>query len=207
MKSIQMAIVEDQEDIRNGLKSIIDNTEGFECVDVFQDAESALESLQRRPVDIVIMDIHLPMMSGIECVKKLKSVHSDMQFLMFSIFENNESIFEALKAGASGYIIKKTPPHKVLDAVKELYEGGSPMSSVIARKLITHFQRPINSASSVLTPREAEILDHLSTGLLYKEIANKFGTSVGTVRQQIHKIYEKLHVQNRTEAINKVYGS
>jgi RNA polymerase sigma factor (sigma-70 family) len=207
MKNIKMAIVEDQDDIRMGLKFIIDSTEGFECHAIFEDAESALETLQLSPVDVVIMDIHLPKMSGIECVKKLKSVHEQMQFLMFSIFENNESIFEALKAGASGYIIKKTPPHKVLDAVKELHEGGSPMSAVIARKLITHFQRPINSASSLLTPRETEILDNLSKGLLYKEIANEFGTSVGTVRQQIHKIYEKLHVQNRTEAINKVFGN
>ena len=133
-----------------------------------------------------------------------------MQFLMFSVFEDDENIFEAIKAGASGYILKKTPPHKVLEAIRELSEGGSPMSSSIARRVIQHFQKTQLtvdvSHNQLLTPREKEILDLLSKGYFYKEIADQLGTSTGTVRQQIHKIYEKLHVQNRTEALNKVYG-
>ncbi len=211
MKNIQVAIVEDQTDVREGLKYVLDYTEGFDCTAVYGDAESAILGLKNNPVEIVLMDIHLPQMSGIQCVSLLKSQFSAMQFLMFSIFEDDENIFEAIKAGASGYILKKTPPHKVLEAIRELSEGGSPMSSSIARRVIQHFQKPQSASSDIshnqlLTTREKEILELLSKGFFYKEIADQLGTSTGTVRQQIHKIYEKLHVQNRTEALNKVYG-
>jgi DNA-binding NarL/FixJ family response regulator len=206
MKNIHVAIVEDQTDVREGLKYVLDYTEGFDCMAVYGDAESAILGLKNNPVEIVLMDIHLPQMSGIQCVSLLKSQFSTMQFLMFSVFEDDENIFEAIKAGASGYILKKTPPHKVLEAIRELSEGGSPMSSSIARRVIQHFQKPQLPDSQLLTPREKEILDLLSKGFFYKEIADQLGTSTGTVRQQIHKIYEKLHVQNRTEALNKVYG-
>ncbi len=212
MPNIKVAIVEDQTDVREGLKYVMDYTEGFDCVAVFSDAESALIGLKKQQVDVVLMDIHLPQMSGIQCVSLLKSHFPKMQFLMFSIFEDDQNIFEALKAGASGYILKKTPPHKVLEAISELFEGGSPMSASIARKVIAHFQKPQHpgggdaSHSQLLTPREKEILELLSKGFFYKEIADQLGTSTGTVRQQIHKIYEKLHVQNRTEALNKVFG-
>jgi DNA-binding NarL/FixJ family response regulator len=211
MQNIQVAIVEDQNDVREGLKYVMDYTEGFDCLAAFGDAESALLGLKKQQVDIVLMDIHLPQMTGIQCVSLLKAQFPKMQFLMFSIFEDDQNIFEALKAGASGYILKKTPPHKVLEAIKELSEGGSPMSASIARKVITHFQKPKTLAGDAshnhsITPRENEILELLSKGFFYKEIADSFGTSTGTVRQQIHKIYEKLHVQNRTEALNKVFG-
>jgi DNA-binding NarL/FixJ family response regulator len=206
MKEIRVSIVEDLTTVREGLKYVLEFTEGFTCVGAFEDAESALIGLKNEQPDVVLMDIHLPNMSGIECVKKLKTELPQVQFLMFSVFENDENIFEALKAGASGYILKKTPPNKVLDAIKELYEGGSPMSAVIARKVIAQFQKPQSFESQTLTNREREILDLLSDGFFYKEIADKLGTSTGTVRQQIHKIYEKLHVQNRTEALNKVFG-
>jgi DNA-binding NarL/FixJ family response regulator len=207
MTNITVAIVEDRNEIREGLKYVIEYTEGFECVGAYQDAESAIDGLIKTPPEIILMDIHLPQMSGIECVRLMKSKFESMQFLMFSIFEDDENIFEALKAGASGYILKKTPPQKVLDAIKELHEGGSPMSASIARKVITHFQKPQTTSTQQLTPREKEILELLSKGFFYKEISDKFGTSTGTVRQQIHKIYEKLHVQNRTEALNKVFGN
>lgn len=211
MQNIKVTIVEDITDIREGLKYVIDYTEGFECLAVYGDAESAIIGLKKHQPDIVLMDIHLPQMSGIQCVSFLKGQFPTMQFLMFSVFENDENIFEALKAGASGYILKKTPPHKVLEAICELADGGSPMSASIARRVISHFQKPQNatgdaSHNQLLTSREQEILELLSKGFFYKEIADKLGTSTGTVRQQIHKIYEKLHVQNRTEALNKVFG-
>ncbi len=206
MPNIQVAIVEDQVDVREGLKYVLDYTEGFDCVAVFGDAESAILGLKKQQVEVILMDINLPQMSGIQCVSSLKSQFSAMQFLIFSIFDDDENVFEAIKAGASGYILKKTPPHKVLEAIRELADGGSPMSASIARKVIAHFQKPKSSELPLLSPREKEILDLLSKGFFYKEIADQLGTSTGTVRQQIHKIYEKLHVQNRTEALNKVFG-
>ncbi|MGL4631315.1 MAG: response regulator transcription factor [Leadbetterella sp.] len=206
MTSIKVAIVEDLNDVREGLKYVLEYTDGFECVYAFTDAESALEGLRIQQPDVVIMDIHLPKMSGIDCVKLLKSEFPQLQFLMFSVFEDDENIFEAIKAGASGYILKKTPPSKVLEAIQDLFKGGSPMTASIARRVIAHFQKPKSTDLTSLSPRETEILDLLSKGFFYKEIADKLGTSTGTVRQQIHKIYEKLHVQNRTEAINKVFG-
>lgn len=203
---IKVAIIEDLSDVRDGLKYVLDYTEGYNCIGAFENAEDALQNLPILLPDVAIMDINLPQMSGIECVSALKTKFPSIQFLMFSIFENDENIFEALKAGASGYILKKTPPHKVLEAIKDLSEGGSPMSASIARRVISHFQKPKNTELPSLTPRENEILDLLSQGFFYKEIGDKLGTSTGTVRQQIHKIYEKLHVQNRTEALNKVFG-
>lgn len=207
MQNIRVAIVEDLAEVREGLKYVLEYTEGFECVAVFGDAESAIESLNKHYVDIVVMDIHLPNMSGIDCVRKLSTAATNVQFLMFSVFEDDDNIFEALKAGASGYILKNTPPHKVLEAIKDLSEGGSPMSANIARKVISHFKTPQKTTETFnLSTREKEILELLSQGFYYKEISEKIGTTIGTVRQQIHKIYEKLHVQNKTDAINKVFG-
>ena len=158
--------------------------------------------------DIVIMDINLPGMSGIEFIKLIKKKITATQFMMFTVYENDEKVFEALKAGASGYLLKNTGLLQLIAALKELYNGGSPMSANIARKLVNLFQdEHIDEVpASGLSKRENEILLLLSKGLLYKEIADQLGISVGTVRQHIHKIYEKLHVQNRTEALNKAFG-
>jgi DNA-binding NarL/FixJ family response regulator len=206
MTIVNVAIVEDLNDVREGLKYVLEYTDGFDCTHAYPNAEAALEGLRVNQPDVVVMDIHLPKMSGIECVRILKLEFPKMQFLMFSVFEDDENIFEALKAGASGYILKKTPPTKVLEAIQDLSEGGSPMTASIARRVIAHFQKPAVSDYGTLSSREKEILELLSKGFFYKEIADKLGTSTGTVRQQIHKIYEKLHVQNRTEALNKVFG-
>jgi DNA-binding NarL/FixJ family response regulator len=206
MTKINVAIVEDLNDVREGLKYVLEYTEGFDCLHAYNDAEAAVVGLRLEQPDVVIMDIHLPNMSGIDCVRILKAEFPKMQFLMFSVFEDDENIFEALKAGASGYILKKTPPSKVLEAIQDLSEGGSPMTASIARRVIAHFQKPKTADLTALSVREKEILELLSKGFFYKEIADKLGTSTGTVRQQIHKIYEKLHVQNRTEALNKVFG-
>lgn len=207
MQNIRVAIVEDLAEVKEGLKYVLDYTEGFECVAAYADAESAVENINKQFVDIIVMDIHLPKMSGIECVRNIIRISPNIQFLMFSVFEDDDNIFEALKAGASGYLLKKTPPHKVLEAIKDLADGGSPMSANIARKVIAHFKTPQkNTEEFNLSVREKEILDLLSKGFYYKEISEKMGTTIGTVRQQIHKIYEKLHVQNKTDAINKVFG-
>jgi DNA-binding NarL/FixJ family response regulator len=206
--TITVSIVEDLDEVREGLVKFINNDPDFKVLDAFSNAEEAIISLPHLQPDIVIMDINLPGMSGIECIRTLKDCCPKTQFLMFTVYENDEKVFEALKAGASGYLLKKTAPSKIIECLKELFNGGSPMSSNIARKLVTNFQskEDPNLTSLLLSPREKEILELLSKGLLYKEIGEKLSIATGTVRQHIHKIYEKLHVQNRTEAINKLMG-
>jgi DNA-binding NarL/FixJ family response regulator len=206
--SISLAIVEDLAEVREGLKQFISLNPEFTILGTFQTAEEAMYKLPLLNPDIVIMDINLPGMSGIECIKLIKKKIPRTQFMMFTVYENDEKVFEALKAGASGYLLKNTGLLQLIAALKELYNGGSPMSANIARKLVNLFQdeHVAVEPASGLSKRENEILLLLSKGLLYKEIADQLGISVGTVRQHIHKIYEKLHVQNRTEALNKAFG-
>lgn len=207
MEAIRVSIVEDIPEIREGLRFIINQTPGFACASVYDNAEQALQELPALHPDLVVMDINLPGMSGIECIRRVKALSPQVQFVMFTVFEDSEQVFEALAAGASGYLLKKTPPHKIIDALQELQEGGSPMSTAIARKVVASFQKqPPTNEVNKLSVREKTILDYLAQGLLYKEIADRLAISTGTVRQHIHNIYEKLHVQNRTEALNKVYG-
>ena len=212
MTAIKVSIVEDQEDIREGMRFLINQTTEFSCLSVYRDAEGAVTGLSMQQPDLVIMDINLPGMTGIECIRRLKPKFPGMQFIMFTVFEDSEQVFEALTAGASGYLLKKTPPEKIISALKELHEGGAPMSTGIARKVISTLQeRAVPQSKNTfndfrLSPREYEILDLLAKGLFYKEIASQLSITTGTVRQHIHKIYEKLHVQNRTEALNKLQG-
>ncbi|HVW15705.1 MAG TPA: response regulator transcription factor [Mucilaginibacter sp.] len=204
---IDVAIVEDIKEIREGLKILINLSEGFSCEKVYSTAEQALQSLPLAKPDVVLMDINLPGISGIECVKQLKPICPDTQFIMSTVYEDDENIYESLKAGATGYLLKKTVPSRILEAISEVYDGGSPMSTQIARRVIASFQKEDNIASSeILTSREKEILKNLSDGLRYKEIAAKLKISIETVRSHARRIYEKLHVQSRTEALNKVYG-
>ena len=200
--------MEDLDEVRDGLKNFISLSTDFKILDTFKTAEEALYDLPKLRPDIVIMDINLPGMSGIECIKLVKDKSPGSQFMMFTVYENDEKVFEALKAGASGYLLKNTGLVQLIEALKELYNGGSPMSANIARKLVTVFrEKEVNPGSvEALSNRENEILQLLAKGLLYKEIANQLNISVSTVRQHIHHIYEKLHVQNRTEAINKAFG-
>jgi DNA-binding NarL/FixJ family response regulator len=204
---IHVVIIEDVKEIREGLQLIIDSSEGFSCNQTFSAAEQAIEQLPNICPDVALMDIHLPGVSGIEAVRKLKPQCPSTQFIMSTIYEDDENIFESLKAGASGYLLKKTAPSKILDAITEVYEGGSPMSSQIARKVIASFQRKDSiDKADILTPKEKEILKELSKGLRYKEIADELRVSIETVRSHARRIYEKLQVQSRTEALNKVYG-
>ncbi len=200
--------MEDLDEVREGLKNFISLSTDFKILDTFKTAEEALYDIPKLRPDIVIMDINLPGMSGIECIKLIKDKSPDTQFMMFTVYENDEKVFEALKAGASGYLLKNTGLVQLIESLKELHLGGSPMSANIARKLVTLFrsQQKETANVEVLSGRENEILQLLAKGLLYKEIADQLAISVSTVRQHIHHIYEKLHVQNRTEAINKVFG-
>jgi DNA-binding NarL/FixJ family response regulator len=206
--SITLAIVEDLDEVRDGLKNFIGLSSDFKILDTFKTAEEALYDIPKLQPDIVIMDISLPGMNGIECIRQVKDKSPKTQFMMFTVYENDEKVFEALKAGASGYLLKNTGLVQLIESLKELYSGGSPMSSNIARKLVTVFRGKEKEAAPVeaLSNRENEILLLLAKGLLYKEISDQLSISTGTVRQHIHKIYEKLHVQNRTEAINKAFG-
>lgn len=205
--SISIVIVEDLNEVREGLKQFLSLNPEFKVLDTFQTGEEAAFAIPKLQPNIVIMDISLPGMSGIECIRLVRDKSPATQFMMFTVYENDEKVFEALKAGASGYLLKNTGLIEMVQSLEELYSGGSPMSSNIARKLVTVFREketenlPVKS----LSKRENEVLQFLSRGLLYKEIADQVGISTATVRQHIHKIYEKLHVQNRTEAINKMF--
>ena len=206
--SITLAIVEDLDEVRDGLKNFIALSNDFKVLDTFKSAEEALYDIPKLQPDIVIMDINLPGINGIECIRQLKEKTPRTQFMMFTVYENDEKVFEALKAGASGYLLKNTGLVQLIESLKELHNGGSPMSANIARKLVTLFRDDQKQTAKldVLSNRENEILLLLAKGLLYKEIGGWVHISTGTVRQHIHKIYEKLHVQNRTEAINKAFG-
>lgn len=206
--SITLTIVEDLDEVREGLNHFISLNPEFKVLDTYKTAEEASFDIPKLNPDIVIMDINLPGMNGIECIRQIKNKVPKTQFMMFTVYENDEKVFEALKAGASGYLLKNTGLVQMIEALKELHVGGSPMSANIARKLVSLFHQEEAKTTPVeaLSNRENEILVLLSKGLLYKEIADKLSISVGTVRQHIHKIYEKLHVQNRTEAINKAFG-
>ncbi len=203
---ISVAIIEDLEEIREGLKNYIDSDKELVVVSAVSSAEEAMIMLPKLQPDIAIMDINLPDMNGIRCIRTIKDDCPATQFMMFTIYENDEKIFQALQAGASGYLLKNTEPSQILEAIKELHHGGSPMSPNIARKLVNIFREKNEStvSSALLGKRENDVLELLSQGLLYKEIADRLSLAVGTVRQHIHNIYEKLHVHNRTEALNKV---
>ena len=208
--NIPIAIVEDNHDIRNALEQIIEMTDGFELVCSCESGEDALLNLPIFLPKVVLMDIHLGGINGIEVVRQLKQSNPEMLFMMCTVYEEDEKIFEALKAGANGYIIKKTAPLKLLEAIKELYNGGAPMSSQIARKVVSAFQNKPSVAAEglveILTRRELEILQMLSSGLVYKEISDKLNISSETVRKHVYNVYHKLHVSNRVEAVNKYFG-
>lgn len=208
---ISIAIVEDNHDIRNALEQIIEMADGYSLAGSYNSGEDALIKIPQIKPQVVLIDINLGGINGIEVVKLLKKNMTEVLFMMCTIYEEDEKIFEALSAGASGYILKKTAPDKLLTAIKELQDGGSPMSSQIARKVVTHFQNSsnksmVNDSLDLLSSREKEILEMLSKGLLYKEIAEKVFIRPQTVRKHVYHIYEKLHVSNRIEAVNAFYG-
>lgn len=203
---IKIIITEDNSTIRDGLALLINATDGMECIAAFSSCEDMLEGINKFNPDIFLQDIELPGMSGIEGVKKVKEKIPDAVILMLTVFENEEFIFSALKAGASGYLLKKTAPAQLIEAIKDVYSGGSPMSSDIARKVVSFFQqKPQQNLDNLelLSDREKEILASLSDGNSYKIIADKLFISIDTVRSHIRNIYKKLHVHNQSEAVSK----
>ena len=202
---IKVAIVEDNEKIREGLATLIDGSEGFQCSAAYESAEEALLHLPAYKPDVVLMDIQLPKMSGIECVEKLKERCPGIQVMMLTVYEDDEKVFQSLAAGATGYILKRTPPAELMEAIREIHEGGSPMSDQIARKVVQVFGQMGKSAKETenLSLREMEILSYLAKGYHDQEIADKLFLSVKTVRTHLRNIYQKLHVRSRTEAVLK----
>ena len=211
MKNISVCIVDDNRELRNALEEIISMSDGYRCLGTLPTAEDAIRQIPLLKPDVVLMDINLGSAeSGIDCVRALKPRIPATNFMMCTVYEEDEKIFEALSAGASGYILKKTTPSKMLDAIRELYEGGAPMSSQIARKVVAAFlNRPSTTGGNdlnSLTNREKEILELLSRGMMYKEIALALNLANDTIRKHVYHIYEKLHVTNRVEAVNKFFG-
>jgi len=204
---INVVIVEDNDTIREGLAALINGTTGYQSVGLFRDCESFLVKLKSLDVNVVLMDIALPGMNGIEGVKEAKKIKPDTDILMLTIYEDSEKVFDALCAGACGYLVKKTPPSKLLDAIKEVYEGGSPMSSQIARQVITAFKESKDLKDDKqefeLSAREKEVINLLAGGNNYQQIADQLFISVDTVRHHIKNIYKKLHVHTQSEAVAK----
>jgi len=205
--SITVAIVEDDVPAREILAGWIRNADGFRCVGEFDDAETALARLPQEKPSVVLFDINLPGMNGIECVRKLKPRLPDTQFVMITVYEDANHVFNALSAGASGYLLKQTRRNELIDALKDVHAGGSPMSSQIARKVVQNFYRnetqDAGGETVELSPREREVLELLARGYLYKEIAEMLKIGVQTVNTYIRRIYEKLHVRSRAQAVAK----
>ncbi|MBX3163042.1 MAG: response regulator transcription factor [Bacteroidetes bacterium] len=206
MTVITVGIIEDEKEISESMRTLINGSEGFSCLHTFGSAEEAIKKLPDLNLNVVLTDIHLPGKTGIEAVTELKPKCPATQFLICTSYEDSDSVFKALQSGATGYLTKTTQPSKLLDAIIDVYKGGSPMSSNIARKIVSSFQITEKSAEyEKLSPREQEILDLLSKGLRYKEIADKISLGTETVRTHIRNMYHKLQVNSRTEALNKVY--
>lgn len=209
--AIRVALVEDDSGIRDSLARLIAGAAGFVRHGSFGTAEEALAMLAADPAEVLLMDINLPRMSGIECVRRLKSLVPAMQVIMLTVYDDEDLLFQSLMAGASGYLLKRTPPDKLLEAIADVHRGSSPMSGQIARMVVQHFNRLGRRTSwpappAALTEREAQILELLAQGHRYKEIAGQLNISFDTVRSHLRNIYDKLHVHSRTEAVVKYLG-
>ena len=201
--SISVSIVEDDPAVRASLARLIDSSPGFRCVSQHASAENALQEIPRINPNVTLMDINLTGLNGVECVRRLKPLLPATQIIMLTVYQNTENIFNALAAGATGYMLKQTRPDDLLAAIRDAHDGGSPMSSHIARKIVQSFHQPVprTDEAQSLSPRESQVLDLLAKGYLYKEIADAMGVTYATVHTHIRHIYEKLHVRSRTEAV------
>ncbi|HEX4121802.1 MAG TPA: response regulator transcription factor [Verrucomicrobiae bacterium] len=202
---ISVSIVDDDKDLRRSIVNFMNRSAGFRCLNGYGSGEAALKSLPAEQPDVVLMDINMAGMNGIECVERLKAAAPRIQIVMLTVYEDTEKIFDALAAGASGYLLKRLSPSRLLQAIREVHAGGSPMSGSIARKVVASFQTAEGSAQrhAQLSPREQMILGRLAKGLTYQQIADELGISVNTIRTYLRRVYEKLHVQSRTEAVAK----
>lgn len=205
----QVGLVEDDARIREVLDAVLASAKDMVRAQAWSNAEDAIQGWTEGCPDVVIMDINLPGASGIDCVRELARRWPATQFLMYTMHDDDQRVFDALKAGANGYLLKSAKPLEIIDAIRDLIQGGSPMSASIARRVVAQL-RPTASGTSVseakLTDREHDILKHLAEGLLYKEISLRMGISEAAIKQHIHRMYAKLHVQNRTEAVNRFFG-
>lgn len=203
--AITVSIVEDNDQLRGTLDRVLNRSEGFKCLSNYPSAEEALKDLPNVNPDVVLMDINLPGINGVECVRQLKTLLPKVQVIMLTVYEDTDNIFNALAVGAAGYLLKRTKTEELLEAIREVNRGGSPMTTHIARKVTQSFQKftPSPQPTENLSQREQEVLDCLSQGFLYKEIAEKLGISYETVHTYIRRIYEKLQVRTRTEAVAK----
>jgi len=199
----KIAIVEDGTVIRQGLERLLNRSKEFCCAGCYDCAEAAIEEIPKNIPDVVLMDINLPGMNGVECVRQLKPRYPNLQIVMLTIYDNLEQVFEALTAGATGYLLKQTPPEELLEALRDVAHGGSPMSSQIARKVVQsfHASTPASNEVDKLSEREKKVLDLLAKGFLLKEIAEQMGLGYDTVRTYVRRIYEKLHVHSRAQAV------
>jgi DNA-binding NarL/FixJ family response regulator len=206
--SIKVSIVEDNAELRDTLANMFNHARGLRCVSAHPTGEDAVANLPAANPDVTLVDIHLPGMSGIECVAKLKAKLPNLQMLMLTRYEQNDLIFNSIRAGASGYLLKNTPRAGLIEAVEQVHAGGAPMTMQIARKVMDHFRQIQRPAAEVekLTPREHEVLALLAKGYLYKQIGDELGISINTLRNRLRAIYEKLHVHSRTEATVKFLG-
>jgi DNA-binding NarL/FixJ family response regulator len=202
---IKVSIVDDDDGIRSSLASLIRRAPTLKLMGDYADAETALKELPRKAPDVVLMDINLPGMNGVECVRQLKSALPKLQVLMLTVYEDSDSLFKSFRAGASGYLLKRTASARLLEAIKDVHEGGSPMTPQLARRVVQFFSAPVpeDSPFSKLTPGEREFLDQLANGYTYKEIADRMTITIDTVRSYVRTVYEKLHVHSRTEAVVK----
>lgn len=204
MPKIKVLIIEDQEEIRSGYQFLINNSDDFSCIG-YANAEDAIANIYTDHPQVVLMDVNLPGMSGIDATRILKERKPDIQIMMFTIYENNENVFDALAAGASGYILKQTKPAQLLEAIRDIYNGGAPMSGQIAKMVVGSFQqKDTTDTLNELTDREEEILHLLSAGYRNKDVADKLFISLSTVKSHVYSIYQKLHVTSRVAAINKI---
>jgi DNA-binding NarL/FixJ family response regulator len=204
---ISVSIVEDIPEVRQTIEKYIQQSDHFVFEKAYSNSESAIKDLETQIPDIMIMDINLPGMNGIDCISEIRKKNTTTQFLIFTVFEDDDKIFDALKAGAMGYLLKRTPKEQLLEALLDLHNGGSPMSTSIARKVIQSFSKisPSNYENTI-SKKEREVIELLAKGFLYKEIGDKLGISLNTVKQHLHNIYKKLQVDNKTEAINKYFN-
>lgn len=202
---IRVAIIEDDDEIRFNLGDALSAECGFLLTGSYGDAESALKSLPEARPRVVLMDINLPGMDGVQCVRRLKASMPQVEFIMLTVYQDSTLLIQSLMAGASGYLLKRTPPDKLLHAIREVCEGGAPMTPGMARRVVQHFQQAPAPTSDLakLTPREKDVLDQLSRGFCYKEVADNLHIGTGTLQTHVHNIYEKLRVHSRTEAVVK----
>ena len=206
---ISVAVVEDSAGVRRSLEMLLSESPGFRCTSACGSAEEALRVIPRHPPEVVLMDIHLPNLSGIECAARLKQLLPKVQIVMITVYTDTDQVFKALRAGASGYLLKRSSPEVILDAIREVLQGGAPMTREIARQVVEAFKKPAAAPmeNAELTRREQEVLELLSKGMGNKEIAQKLSVGLDTVRYHLKHIYDKLHVRSRTEAVARFVGS